>query len=35
MTDTIRLKYLQIALIMVGIIFIAGIYLLMIVWPSG
>jgi hypothetical protein len=29
------LKYLQAALVMVGIIFIAGIYLLTIIWPSG
>lgn len=35
MTDTQRLKYLQTALVAVGIIFIAGIYLLMNVWPSG
>ena len=35
MTDTVRLKYLKIALVAVGVIFIAGIYLLMIVWPSG
>ena len=35
MTDTHRLKYLQIALVVVGVIFIAGIYLLMNVWPSG
>jgi hypothetical protein len=35
MSDTHRLKYLQIALVLVGITFIAGIYLLMIVWPSG
>ena len=35
MTDTNRLKYLQIALVAVGITFIAGIYLLMNVWPSG
>jgi hypothetical protein len=35
MNDITRLKYLRIALILVGIIFIAGIYLLMIVWPSG
>jgi hypothetical protein len=35
MTDLQRLKYLRIALVLVGIIFIAGIYLLMIVWPSG
>jgi len=35
MTDTHQLKYLQIALVLVGIIFIAGIYPLTIVWPSG
>ena len=35
MNDTTRLKYLRIALALVGIIFIVGIYLLMIVWPSG
>ena len=35
MNETLRLKYLRIALVAVGIIFIAGIYLLMIVWPSG
>lgn len=35
MNQTLRLKYLRIALVAVGITFIAGIYLLMIVWPSG
>ena len=35
MNDITRLKYLRIALVLVGIIFIAGIYPLMIVWPSG
>ena len=30
-----RLKYLRIALILVGVIFLAGIYPLMITWPSG
>jgi hypothetical protein len=35
MTDTHRLNYLRIALVLVGVTFIAGIYLLMIVWPSG
>jgi hypothetical protein len=35
MTDTHSLKYLRIALVLVGVTFIAGIYLLMIVWPSG
>jgi len=35
MNDTLRLKYLQIALVAIGITFIVGIYLLGIVWPSG
>jgi hypothetical protein len=35
MIDTTRLKCLRIALVLVGIIFIFGIYILMIVWPSG
>ena len=35
MTDTIRLKYLKIALVLIGVTFIAGISLLMIVWPAG
>jgi hypothetical protein len=35
MADNDRLKYLRIALILVGVIFIAGIYPLMIIWPSG
>jgi hypothetical protein len=35
MNETLRIKYLQIALVAVGITFIGGIYLLMIVWPSG
>jgi hypothetical protein len=35
MTDNERLKYLRIALIVVGVIFLAGIYPLMIIWPSG
>ncbi|MBA3834163.1 MAG: hypothetical protein H0X34_20185 [Chthoniobacterales bacterium] len=35
MTETNRLKYLRIALVLVGVTFIFGIYLLMIVWPSG
>jgi hypothetical protein len=33
--DALRLKNLRIALILVGIIFIAGLYPLMRVWPSG
>jgi hypothetical protein len=35
MNETLRLKYLQIALVAIGITFIVGIYLLGIVWPSG
>jgi hypothetical protein len=35
MDTSLRLKSLRIALVVVGITFIAGIYLLMIVWPSG
>lgn len=35
MNESLRLKYLRIALVLVGITFIAGIYPLMIVWPSG
>jgi hypothetical protein len=35
MDQTLRLKSLRIALVAVGLIFIAGIYLLMVVWPAG
>lgn len=35
MTNAGRLKYLQIALVAVGAIFVVGIYPLTIVWPSG
>ena len=35
MTATARLTALRVALVLVGAIFIVGIYLLMIVWPSG
>ena len=35
MIETTQLKYLRIALVVVGIIFIFGIYSLMIAWPSG
>lgn len=35
MTETDRIKYLKIALILVGLIFVFGIYPLSIVWPSG
>jgi hypothetical protein len=35
MTEADRIKYLQIALRVVGVIFIVGIYALTIIWPSG
>jgi hypothetical protein len=35
MADDGRLKYLRIALMLVGLIFLAGIYPLMILWPAG
>jgi hypothetical protein len=35
MTTETRIKALKIALVLVGIIFIVGIYSLMIIWPSG
>jgi hypothetical protein len=35
MGESDPLKYLRIALILVGVIFLAGIYPLMIIWPSG
>jgi hypothetical protein len=35
MSDTHRAKFLRIALIVIGLTFIFGIYLLSIVWPSG
>ena len=35
MSDSTRLKYLRSRLVLVGIIFIFGIYSLMIAWPSG
>ena len=35
MNESNRLRYLRIALILVGVTFIAGIYPLMLVWPSG
>ena len=35
MADDSRLTYLRVALIAVGIIFIAGVYPLMIIWPAG
>ena len=35
MSDDSRLKYLRIALVLVGVTFIAGIYPLTLIWPSG
>jgi hypothetical protein len=35
MNDADRLRYLRIALVLVGAIFVAGIYPLMVIWPSG
>jgi hypothetical protein len=35
MTESDRVKYLRIALLVVGVIFIVGIYPLTILWPSG
>lgn len=35
MTEFNRVKYLRIALVAVGLVFILGIYPLSIVWPSG
>ena len=35
MADTARIKYLRVALQAVGVIFIVGIYSLVMIWPSG
>jgi hypothetical protein len=35
MSETNRIKYLRIVMVLVGLIFIVGIYPLTIVWPSG
>jgi hypothetical protein len=35
MTETDRIKYLRLALVVVGLIFIVGIYPLTVIWPSG
>ncbi len=35
MNDADRLRYLRIALVLVGAIFVAGIFPLMVIWPSG
>jgi uncharacterized protein DUF6632 len=35
MTEANRVKYLRVALMAVGVIFIVGIYSLIMIWPSG
>jgi hypothetical protein len=35
MTDADRIKYLRVALILIGMTFIVGVYPLMVLWPSG
>jgi hypothetical protein len=35
MSTTNRIKYLRFALLLVGVIFIVGIYTFIIIWPSG
>ena len=35
MAETDRLKYLRFALLLVGLIFVVGIYPLTVIWPSG
>lgn len=35
MSETARIKYLRLALLLMGIIFIIGIYPMTILWPSG
>jgi hypothetical protein len=35
MADTVRIKYLRIALQAVGVLFIVGIYSFVVIWPSG
>jgi len=35
MTESNRIKYLRVALLVVGLIFIFGIWPLTVVWPSG
>jgi len=35
MADADRIRYLRVALVVVGVTFIVGIYSLVIVWPSG
>jgi hypothetical protein len=35
MTDVDRIKYLRLALLLVGLVFLFGVYPLTIIWPSG
>jgi hypothetical protein len=35
MSDADRVKYLRIALVVVGLIFVVGVYPLTVLWPSG
>jgi hypothetical protein len=35
MTESDRIKYLRVALLVIGLIFIFGIWPLTVVWPSG
>jgi hypothetical protein len=35
MAEEDNVKYLRVALVVVGIVFLAGVYPLMIIWPSG
>jgi len=35
MSETNQMKYLRISLFLVGLIFIVGIYMLVVIWPSG
>jgi hypothetical protein len=35
MTEATRIRYLRVALVVVGVIFVAAIYPLSIVWPTG
>lgn len=35
MSEASRMKYLRIALILIGVTFIVGIYTLVVIWPSG
>ena len=35
MNESVRIKYLRVALVAVGLVFIVGVYPLTIIWPSG